>query len=181
MRTLLFPALALALLVGAPRVARPAAARGVAELERVAVVDVQRVILETREGRKAKKDLEKTFARSQGRLERKAKDLQGRVDDLRAKAAMLSQNKLMERQQELMRVQAELERLQLELQQDIVEKEALLTVKIYKKVSAIVGQIALEEKLQVVLVRSQMTVIFANPKLDLTNRVIVAYDKKHDK
>ena len=78
-----------------------------------------------------------------------------------------------------MRAQAELEELSGQLQEDVAEKEALLTEKIYKNVSTIVAQIAIEEKLQAVLVRSEMTVIYVDPKLDLTNRVIVRYDKEH--
>ena len=152
---------------------------GVTELHRVAVLDVQRVIMETKQGRKAKEDLEKTFAKSQARLENKEKDLAKQVEDLRAKAPMLSPERLAQRQEELGRGQAELERLSAELQQEIMQKEALLTEKIYKNVTAIVKQIALEEKLQVVLVRGDMTVLYANPKLDVTNRVIVAYDKKY--
>ena len=43
----------------------------------------------------------------------------------------------------------------------------------------IVKEVAAEEALQIVLVRSQANVLYANPKFDLTNRIIVAYDKKH--
>lgn len=179
MRRLLLAALVGAMLAGLPFGSDSARAAGVARLERVAVVDVQRVILETREGKKAKKNLEQAFAKSQARLELKAKDLQKRYQDLQAKAAMLSESKLVQRQQDLMRSQAELQQLQQELQEDIIGKEALLTEKIYKQVTAIVSQIALEEKLQVVLVRSEMTVLFVDPKLDLTNRVIITYDKKY--
>lgn len=157
----------------------PAAAAEVEALERIALVDVQRCIMETKEGKRAKKDLEDTFAKGQARIERKAKDLQKRLTDLQAKAPMLSQAELQKRQEELMRSQAELEQLGAELQQEVMEKEALLTEQIYTRVSDIVQQIALEEKLQVVLVRSEMTVLWADPKLDLTNRVIVRYDKDH--
>jgi outer membrane protein len=150
-------------------------------VERVAIVDVQRCLLETAEGQVAKKELEKSFNKGQSRLDKKAKDLEKRFRDLQAKAAMLSKEELGKRQEELMRSQAELEQLSVELQEEVANKEALLTEKIYKKVSAIVKQIALEENLQIVLVRSEMTVIYSNPKLDLTNRVIVRYDKQHAK
>ncbi len=92
---------------------------------------------------------------------------------------MLSQGELMKRQQELMRSQQELQQLSLQLQDDVANKEALLTEKIYKRVASVVKQIALEDHVQIVLVRSQMTVLYANPKLDVTNRVIVRYDKAH--
>lgn len=157
----------------------PVAAAPAKPLERVALVDLQRCILETAQGTKAKKDLEAAFAKGNAQIEKKAKDLQKKVDDLRAKAAMLSKDELGKRQQELMRSDAELQQLASDLQEDISTKEAQLTEKIYKNVAAIVKDIAAEEQLQLVLVRSQATVLFANPKLDLTNRVIVAYDKKH--
>jgi outer membrane protein len=159
----------------------PEARAAVPQVERVAVVDVQRCLLETAEGQSAKKQLEKAFNKGQSRLDKKAKDLEKRFRDLQAKAAMLSKAELGKRQEELMRSQAELEQLSMELQEEVASKEALLTEKIYKRVQAIVGQIALEEKLQIVLVRSEMTVIYSNPKLDLTNRVIVRYDKEHSK
>ena len=94
---------------------------------------------------------------------------------------MLSESELRKRQEELMRGQAELEQLSYDLQQDVSQKEELLTEKIYKNVAAIVKQVALEEKLQIVLVRSEMTVLYVDPRLDLTNRIIVRYDKEHTK
>jgi len=142
---------------------------------------VQRCLMETKQGRSAKNDLERTFAKGQAKLEAKAKKLETRFRDLQAKASMLSEAELMKRQQELMRSQAELEQLSMELQEEVANKEALLTEKIYKKVAAIVKQVALEEDVQVVLVRSELTVLYATPKLDLTNRVIVRYDKQHAK
>lgn len=156
-----------------------AVAADVSTLERIAIVDMQRCIMETKEGRRAKKDLEDTFARGQARIDRKAQALQKSLADLQAKAPMLSESELNKRGMELQRKQAELEQLGMQLQQDVMEKEALLTEKIYQQVADIVEQLALEEKIQVVLVRSEMTVLWAKPKLDLTNRVIVRYDKKH--
>ena len=167
-----------ALVVGLGLVASPTHVAATEPLRRVALVDVQRCIMETKEGKAAKSDLEKTFAKSQAQLERKAGALEKRVRDLQAKAAMLSEGELAKRQEELMRAQAELEQLSMEMQEEVMQKELLLTEKIYNKVSAIVKQIALEENLQVVLVRSEMTVLYANPKLDLTNRVIIRFDKQ---
>ncbi|MEE9383472.1 MAG: OmpH family outer membrane protein [Nannocystaceae bacterium] len=150
-----------------------------AETQRVALVDVQRCILETSEGKKGKRDLERVYTRNQAKLERKGKDLQKSVDDLRAKSAMLSAPELMRRQQSLQRKDAELQQLYQKLTEDLAQKEGLLTERIYRRVSTIVKQIALEDRIHVVLVRSQATVLYAKPALDLTNRVIVAYDKRH--
>lgn len=169
---------ALALAVTTAPVATAAAADA-HDVDRVAVVDVQRCLLETKEGKKAKQELERVMAKGQAKIDKKAEALQKRLQDLQAKSSMLSEQELAKRQEDLLRGQAELEQISAELQEDVAEKEALLTEKIYTNVSSIVAQMALEEKLQAVIVRSEMTVIYVDPKLDLTNRVILRYDKEH--
>ena len=154
------------------------ASADVDRLEKVAVVDVQRCIMETREGRDARENLEKSFSRNNAKLEQRAKKHQGKIEDLRNKASILSQADLMKRQEALMRSEAELQELYERYAQDLSQKEAMLTEKIYSKTSKVAEQIAKREDIQMVLVRSDSTVLYANPKIDITNRVIVAYDKK---
>lgn len=170
-------ALSAGVLAAAPVVAAPPAP--VKSLEKIALVDLQRCLLETTQGSKGKKDLESALAKGQSQLDKKAEDLRKKVDDLMAKRAMLSDGEIAKRQQELVLKDQELQQLYGQLQEDVATKEAQLTEKIYKNVATIVKDIAAEEGLQIVLVRAPMTVLYANPKLDLTNRVIVAYDKKH--
>lgn len=163
--------------LGATSVA--AAPAPVKALERVALVDLQRCLFETTQGTKGKKDLEAALTKGQAQLEKKTADLKKKYDDLVAKRAMLSDDELAKRQQELVLSDQELQQLYSQLQEDVATKEAQLTEKIYKNVAAIVREVAGEEGLQIVLVRSSATVLYTNPKLDITNRVIVAYDKKH--
>jgi outer membrane protein len=169
---------ALALAVAAAPITTAAAADA-HDVDRIAVVEVQRCLLETNEGKKAKEELERTMVKGQAKIDKKAEALGKRYKDLMAKGSMLSEAEIEKRQADLMREQAELDQLSAQLQEDVAEKEALLTEKIYKNVAEIVTQIALEEKLQAVLVRSDMTVMFVDSRLDLTNRVIIRYDKEH--
>jgi len=168
-------ALALAWCFASP--AESSAADPLPKLERIAIVDVQRVLTETTEGKRELDKIKKSFAQADARLEKKAKDVEKQMRDLQSKAAMLNDVELRRRQEEILAAQQELQRLAMELQQEVMDQEALATERIYKKVAALVKQIALEETLQVVLVKSEMTVLYSNPKLDLTNRVIVRYDK----
>jgi outer membrane protein len=168
-----------AALFAAPALTPSAQAAGPQALKKVALVDLERCILETAQGKAATKELEKALARSNAKLERKAKEVQQQFEDLQAKAAMLAQAEAMRRQQELMRQQQELEQLYQETQVKLAEREQQLTEKIYRNVAAIVKTIAEQEDVQIVLVRAAANVIYAAPRLDITNRVIVAYDKKH--
>lgn len=157
--------------------AAPAQA-AVPETKHVALVDLQRVLLETSQGKTAKKDLEQAMSKSNAKLERKAAELQKQFEDLQAKAGIMSEAELMKRQQDLMIKDQELQELYAEAATDLQTKEALLMEKIYKNAATIVAQMAKDEGIQIVLVRSDLTVLFANPQLDITNKVIVAYDKK---
>lgn len=148
------------------------------QTKKIALVDLHRVLLETSQGKNAKKDLEKAVAKSSAKLERKAADLQKSYEDLQAKASMLSQAELARRQQELMATEQELQQLYSEAQDDLAKKEGLMMEKIYKNASNVVAQMAKAEGIQIVLVRSELTVLYANPQLDITNKVIVAYDKQ---
>lgn len=165
-------------LCAGPIVAAQAHAAGPGALDKIAVVDLQRCILETSQGQAATKELEKALTRSQAKLERAQKELQKQATDLQAKAAMLSPEEGMRREQELMRKQAELQQLYEEQSVKLQEKEAQLTEKIYRNVAKVVKKLAADEGIQVVLVRSPASVIYANPKIDVTNKVIVAYDKQ---
>src|SRR5262245_26703302 len=89
----------------------PEASAAVPALERIAIVDVQGGLLETKDGQAAKKELEKAFTKGQSRLDKKAKALESDYKDLQAKAAMLSQAELGKRQEALMRTEAELQQL----------------------------------------------------------------------
>ena len=150
----------------------------VPETKKIALVDLQRVLMETSQGKTAKADLEKAVAKSTAKLERKAADLQKQYEDLKAKASLLSEAELYKRQQDLMTAEQELQQLYMEAQEDLAKKEGLLMEKIYKNASTVVTQMAKDEGLQIVLVRSELTVLYANPQLDITNKVIVAYDKQ---
>ncbi len=172
--------LASALVAGTTAVSLlPAPAQAaVPDTKKIALVDLQRVMLETAQGKKAKKNLEQAVAKSSAKLERKAADLQKKYEDLQAKAAMLSESELIKRSERLQTDEAEIQELYEATQADLVKKEGLLMEKIYKNTAAIVKQMAKAEGVQLVLVRSELTILYTNPQLDITNKVIVAYDKK---
>jgi outer membrane protein len=167
-----------ALMGGVMTLSTAPAHAAVPETKKIALVDLQRVLMETSQGKTAKADLEKAVAKSTAKLERKASDLQKQYEDLKAKASLLSEAELYTRQQDLMTAEQELQQLYMEAQEDLAKKEGLLMEKIYKNASTVVTQMAKDEGLQIVLVRSELTVLYANPQLDITNKVIVAYDKK---
>src|SRR5690606_12125171 len=110
----------------------PSVEAAVPDTKKIALVDLQRELLDSSQGKTAKADLEKAVAKSTAKLERKAADLQKQYEDLRAKATLLSEAELYKRQQDLILAEQELQQLYMEAQEDLAKKEGLLMEKIYK-------------------------------------------------
>jgi outer membrane protein len=156
--------------------AAPAAA--VPQLTKIAVVDFERCIQETKTGSSAGKKIVKWLKDTEKRLGDKEKELKRLYEDLKAKASMLAPAEIEKRQQELMRRDQELQGLVAETQESQSVKEGELVQSMLKSVTEIVDELAQAEGVQLVLLRSQGTVLYVDPKLDLTNRVILDHDKK---
>ncbi len=151
---------------------------GVGRIRRVAVVDLERVINDTTQGKQATKRLEKTLTRDTAKLQRKEKEMLKKFEDLKAKSAVLSEAELQRRAMELQEEQQALMQLGQQAQASLEQDQATLAEKMYRNVETVVKRMAAAEGIQLVLVRSDATMLYANPKLDITNKVIVAYDKK---
>ena len=172
-------ALALAtttLTVVAGVVAAPAPAQAkVPAVGKIAVVDVQRILMETKAGKRAKRTMESSAKAKQQKLQKKQAKLEA---DMR-KAESLKGQELMAAQQRLQRQYAELQQMMYSLQQDLAAQEAKLLDDMYRKVQAIVKGMATREGYDLVLVRDPGTIIHTGKAFDITDAVIRAYDKKH--
>lgn len=170
------------MLVGAPLGAGAAAglhassaSAEVPKVSKLAMVDMQRVLNETKAGKAARKRLEKSSKAKEAKFEKKRVALESEA----AKLGSLSGQKLAEAQEKLQRESIELQNMLMALEQELGEQHNKLLEKMYKNSQAIVADMAKEKGLDLVLVRDPMTVIYAKDGLDITSEVIKRYDSKH--
>jgi outer membrane protein len=147
----------------------------VPSIKKIAMVDMQRVLNETTAGKRARKELESSSKTKQGKLDKKRKKLEGEA----AKLQEMSGQQLAAAQEKLQRDSMELQSMLYALEQELGEQHNQLLMKMYTNAQSIVGGIAKEEGLDLVLVRDQMTVIFTKDSLDITGEVIKRYNAKH--
>ncbi|MEM7159274.1 MAG: OmpH family outer membrane protein [Myxococcota bacterium] len=173
-------ALAGLMLVGAPLVttltATPASAE-VPKVKKIAMVDMQRVLNETKAGKAARTKLEKSSKTKQAKFDKKRAALEAEA----AKLGSLSGQQLAEAQEKLQRESIELQNFLMAMEQDLGDQHNKLLEKMYANSQVIVAEMAKEQGMDLVLVRDPMTVIFAKDGFDITVQVIKAYDKKHPK
>lgn len=176
----LFSALTGLALLGAPvaSIMTPTVASAeVPKVKKVAMVDMQRVLNETKAGKAARTKLERSSKSKQAKFDKKRAALESEA----AKLGSLSGQELMAAQEKLQRDSIELQNMLMALEQELGEQHNKLLEKMYKNAQAIVADMAKDQGLDLVLVRDPMTVIWAKDAFDITGAVVKAYDKKHPK
>jgi outer membrane protein len=172
--TFAFP-LALAGVFAASAVAAPGqAAAEVPQVRKIALIDMQRVLDETKQGKAARGELEASAKKKEEKLDKRRIKLEtesGKLKDLQGAEAQALQEKL---QRDYM----ELQSMYMTLQQELAEQEGKVLSKIYENSQDIVGDMAKAQGIDIVLIRDESTVIYAQDGFDITTDLIKAYDKQ---
>lgn len=155
-------------------VAPTTAQAAIPDVRKIAMVDMQKVLNETSAGKKARKDLESSSSTKQKKLDKK----RVRMEQEQAKLKNLSGDRLMAAQEKLQRDYMEWQSMAMTLQQELAEQEARMLEKIYLNCQGLVGSIAKEKGLDLVLIRDESTVLYSQSSLDITSEVIKRYNKK---
>lgn len=167
---------ALAVALAVPVVATPqVAAAEVPGLKKIAMVDMQRVLNETKEGKKARTELETSSKSKQEKLDKKRTQLESDA----SKLGSMKGAQLAAAQEKLQRESMELQSMLMTLEQELGEQHNRTLESMYKRAQDIVSKLAKERGIDLVLVRDQMTVIYAKDGLDITEEVVKLYNGKH--
>lgn len=145
----------------------------------IGYVNMQRAILETEEGKRAKKQLKDTFDVKQKNLsdrenqlmklkEQLEKEAQGKDDPEIRKKVLDFQNRLLE-----------LKQIYMKEQQELAETEQKQLGEITGKMKKIIEEIGAQGGYTIILEMSDSRLLFAKPHLDLTNELIRKYNSKH--
>lgn len=152
-----------------------AAAAEVPQVKKIAMVDMQRVLNETKAGVRARNELETSSKAKQDKLDKKRKKLEADAGKLKS----LTGDKLLAAQEGLQRESMELQSMMMTLEQELGEQHNKMLEKMYKNAQEIVAKLAKEKTIDLVLVRDAMTIIYAKDGLDITSDIVKLYDKAH--
>ena len=165
-----------ALAVAAPvLLPNTAAAAEVPQVKKIAMVDMQRVLNETKAGVRARNELETSSKAKQDKLDKKRKKLEADAGKLKS----MSGEQLVQAQETLQRESMELQSMLMTLEQELGEQHNKMLEKMYKNAQELVAKVAKEKSIDLVLVRDAMTVIYAKDGLDITTDIVKLYDGKH--
>ena len=144
---------------------------------RVAVVDMQRALLETDQGRIAKNALKGLFQKRQVELDQRQQALKQLRDGLERDRTHLDQDTLRTRMEDYQKQFVDLQQNFLSYQQELAEREAQLTKQIYVNLEAVIHDIGQHDSLDMVF--EQGGVVWAPPNLDITTHVVQEFNRLH--
>ena len=156
------------------------------------VVNIQRVLQTSKGGRTARSFLEREKKRLQATIRKRREDLDAIAKKVRELQLEIEQKSAIWRQEEkerkafdlrsqkreFAREQDNLRRLVRESERDLQERGRTATNTVLKEVRVIVERLGKQEGLDVIVDEASGGVLFFNPGVDLTERVIKLYDQK---
>lgn len=147
---------------------------------KLAYVDVQKAIEKSAAGKKAKEDMKKEAEKKNKELEKKKADVDKMREDIEKKRSVLSEEAFGKRAAEL---QEEMQKFNVQAQkaqQELQKKEADLLQPIVEKMKKVIGNIAKDKGLTMVIQSNQnaQIVLYATPESDITEDVVKSFDKE---
>ncbi len=141
---------------------------------RVAVVDVQRAMMQTEDGLRVQATLKKEFDKKQQELNKKQGDLQKQKEDIDKQSKVLSKDAYQKKLEDLQKQMMELQSLFVDYNKELEKQQKEKTEPIFEKIMAIVKRIATTENYDLVV--DKTTVAYVRTDLDLTDKAIQMYN-----
>ncbi|MBN1655261.1 MAG: OmpH family outer membrane protein [Deltaproteobacteria bacterium] len=147
-----------------------------AQSSKIAIVDIQRALNETEDGRTAKEKLKTLFQRRQKTLDEQQESLKKMKENLEAQRNVLSREALGKKLEEYQKALVELQTVYMEYQKELATKEGELTKDIIERMQFILRRIGQKEGYSLIIERNEAGVIFVPTNLDLTDVLIQKYN-----
>ena len=143
---------------------------------KVAVVDLQRALNETKDGQKAKRKLKRLFKKRQQELDGAQNKLKKMKDEIERQKNVLGREALAKKLESYQKAFVDLQTTYVEYQRELAKKEGQLTSKILERMQGILRTIGQQENYTVIIEANEGGVVWAPSSIDLTQRVIDKYN-----
>jgi outer membrane protein len=152
--------------------ALPALAEGL----RIAVVDVNKVLNESEEGKAAKKKMESRFDELKKEIDARQEELKKLKDEIDKQKVIATKEKLKDKEDAFQAKAGELRKLTQESEREMQGRQGELTREVLKRIEGQIDALIKAEKYDLVLERSA-GVIHVADSMDLTERVLAMMNK----
>lgn len=141
----------------------------------IAVIDFQRAVNETNEGKAAQTKLDSMYATKKTEIETKQKALEAEIKDFQSRAMILSESARNDAQEELMQKQAAFQQLYMQYEGEMQQTYMTMLQELDQKMRAISEKVAREKGYDLVIDRAAV-VYMGGTTVDMTNELVTRYN-----
>ncbi len=144
---------------------------------KIGVIDLQAAVASTKAGKRAKSKLEKLAQKKQKELDDAVEGIQKMEEDMKKQLPIMSDKSKQEALEKYRKKGMELQELYMANQQEVAKMKGKLLEPILTKMGAIIQDLALSDGYTAILDRSEGTVLYFDPAIDLTSKIIKIYNE----
>jgi outer membrane protein len=144
----------------------------------IGYVDVRKVLLESKLGKKNKAEFEKMIKEKESALGKEEEKLKAMQESFQKDQLMMTDEQKKSKQKTFQEKAEAYQKMMREAKQEVSKKDNEYTAKALAEIRAIVADLAKEMKLSLVLESSESGLLYAEPGMDLTPKVMEKYDAR---
>jgi outer membrane protein len=148
---------------------------------KIGVVNIQQILNSIKEGKKVTGQLKKSYEEKKKRLKKEEDRIKKAQENFVKQGTFLSAEAKAKKEQKIQQDIMSLRNKTMEYQRDIQQQEANLKKPILERIKGIIDTVSKSSGVDMTIEVSASPVVFAKDKVDLTQKVIQQYDKKHGK
>jgi outer membrane protein len=146
---------------------------------KVAIVNIQKIITSIKEGKGVMKSLEKSFKTKQAELKKEEEAIKKLQKDYQKQSLVLSDKAKAKKEGDIRQKIQGLQQKTMKYQKEIQKMEAEMKKPILEKLKPVIDDVSKKEKVAMTFEITSSPLVYAQDKIDITDKVIKAYDKKH--
>ncbi len=146
-----------------------------AQLEsKIGFVNTERILRDAAMAVRAQKKIEAEFAKRDQEMARSAEQLKRMQDELERQGVTMAESQRRTKEREFSDLNRDFQRRQREFREDLNQRRNEELAQVVEQANRVIRQIAEQEKFDIVF----QDAVYANPRIDITDRVIKALDGK---
>lgn len=150
-----------------------------AQGNKIGVIDLQMVIANSRAGKAAKASFEAEFKQKQQIIESKSSQLESLKNEFIQNGPVMNETTRKQKAEQIDRLDKDLQRSRADFRDELQRKDYELLEKILKDLDGILQSIGTSEGYTIIIEKTEGGVIYSIPSIDITQKVIQAYDAKN--
>ena len=149
-----------------------------ADAMKVGYVDLQKALNLSSAGKAAKEKMKAKFKDYDANVQKKQDELKKLKEDLEKQAMLLSAEARAAKERDYQQKVKDYQRLTKDIQEELQQADADYTRKILEVIFKVVQQIGKQEGYTLVFEKTESSILYASDGIDMTDRVIQAFDKQ---